>query len=47
MYVKLQRGAHVRVTQHFAQALYVHPVLHAAGGVGVPLRYNYDKPGKP
>lgn len=31
----MQRGAHVRVTQHFAQALYVHPALHAAGGVGV------------
>ena len=47
MYVKLQCGAHVCVTQHFTQALYVHSALNAARGVGVPLRYNYDKPGKP
>ena len=35
MYVKLQCGAHVCVTQHFTQALYVHSALNAARGVGV------------
>ena len=31
----MQCGAHVCVTQHFTQALYVHSALNAARGVGV------------
>ena len=47
MDIDLKCGADIRMTQHLAQALYIYPTLHAAGGVCVPLRYNYDKPEKP
>ena len=35
------------MTKHLAQALDIDSTLHASGGIGVPLRYNYDKPEKP
>ena len=47
MDIGLQRDPHVAVAQHFADAFDVHILLNAACGVGVPLRYNYDKPEKP
>ena len=47
MDIDLKRGADIRMAQHLTQALDIYPTLHAAGGVCVPLRYNYDKPEKP
>ena len=47
MDIGLQRDPHIAVTQHLADAFDIHILLDAACGVGVPLRYNYDKPEKP
>ena len=46
MNIGLQRDPHVAVAQHLADAFDIHILLDAACGVGVPLRYNYDKPEK-
>ena len=47
MHIPLQSGIDVGVTQNFAERFGIKAVFHAAGGKGVPLRYNYDKPEKP
>ena len=38
MDIDLKCGADIRMTQHLAQALYIYPTLHTAGGVCVPQR---------
>ena len=35
------------VAQHAGYGFYIDAVLQGQGCEGVPLRYNYDKPGKP
>ena len=40
-------GGHLRVAQNAGEGEHIHAVLDGAGGKGVPLRYNYDKPEKP
>ena len=47
MDIDLERSPDIGMAQHLAQALDVHTLLHAARRIGVPLRYNYDKPEKP
>ena len=47
MGVGVQRKTCGEVTQHAGDRLNVHSVLEGDGCEGVPLRYNYDKPGKP
>ena len=47
MGVHFQRGAGVRVAQARGHCHDVDAVGQQDGGVGVPLRYNYDKPEKP
>ena len=47
MGVHFQRGAGVRVPQARGHCHDVDAVGQQDGGVGVPLRYNYDKPEKP
>ena len=42
-----QREARVEVTKHTRYSFYVHAILQCQGCKRVPLRYNYDKPGKP
>ena len=46
MDIDLERSPDIGMAQHLAQALDVHTLLHAARRIGVPLRYNYDKPEK-
>ena len=38
MDIDLKCSADIRMTQHLAQALYIYPTLHTAGGVCVPQR---------
>ena len=35
------------VSQHTGHGLDIDAILQGEGCEGVPLRYNYDKPGKP
>ena len=45
--IRLQGRPNISMAQELTEALDVHAVFHATGRVGVPLRYNYDKPEKP
>ena len=45
--VGIQRETCRVVAQHTADGFHVHTALERHGREGVPLRYNYDKPGKP
>ena len=45
--VGTEREARVVVSQRTGQRLDVYTVFEGQRGEGVPLRYNYDKPGKP
>ena len=47
MGIGVQGEASGEVTQHTADRLNIHSVLQRDGCESVPLRYNYDKPGKP
>lgn len=47
MDIDLERSPDIGMAQHLAQALDVHTLLHAARRIGVPLRYNNDKPENP
>ena len=47
MHIPLQSGIDIGVTQNFAEGFGIKAVFHAAGGKGVPLRYNNDKPENP
>ena len=45
--VSAEREASVVMPQRSGQRFDVHAVFKGQRGEGVPLRYNYDKPGKP
>ena len=47
MDVGVQGETRREVPQHPGHRFHVHSVLEGQGGIGVPLRYNYDKPEKP
>ena len=47
MGVGIQREGRISVTQDARQRFGVHAAGKSMGCEGVPLRYNYDKPGKP
>lgn len=47
MGVGVQREARAVVAQHAGQRFHIHAVGDGQGCVGVPLRYNNDKPEKP
>ena len=47
MYIGLQGGFNIGVSQAGLYILYIRTVFNQQCGVGVPLRYNYDKPEKP
>ena len=47
MGIGFQREACGEVAQHARQGLDIYPILQGDGRERVPLRYNYDKPGKP
>ena len=42
-----QCESRVEMTEHTRYGFHVHAVLQCQGCKRVPLRYNYDKPGKP
>ena len=44
--IRLQGRPDVGVAQEFTETLDVHAIFHTSGRVGMPLRYNYDKPEK-
>ena len=43
----VQCKSRAAVTEHGGDCFYVHAALRRGRGEAVPLRYNYDKPGKP
>ena len=45
--VDVQRGGRRHMTQHSGERFHIHAVLQRQGRERMPLRYNYDKPGKP
>ena len=45
--VSAEREARIEVSEHAGHRFYVYAVLERQGCECVPLRYNYDKPGKP
>ena len=45
--VNIRRRADVAVPKPFLNLLQLHAVGQQQAGAAVPLRYNYDKPGKP
>ena len=45
--VDIQCGRRRHMTQHGGEGFYIHAVLQRQRCAGMPLRYNYDKPGKP
>lgn len=47
MRVDIGCGADVAVPQPFLNLLQAHTIGVQQAGTAVPLRYNYDKPGKP
>ena len=47
MGIGVQREGRIGVPQDAGQRFGVHAAGESVGGEGVPLRYNYDKPGKP
>ena len=47
MGVGVQREGRIGVAQDSGQRLSIYAAGKGMGGEGVPLRYNYDKPGKP
>ena len=47
MGVGIQREGGVGVAQDTGQGFGIYAAGEGVGGEGVPLRYNYDKPGKP
>ena len=47
MRIDVRRGAHLRVTQAAGYYDERRSVCDHQAGIGMPLRYNYDKPEKP
>lgn len=47
MGVGVQREGRIGVAQDAGQGFGVHTAGEGMGCEGMPLRYNYDKPGKP
>ena len=47
MGVNIQRCACLCMTQQAGNRSYINALRNQQAGIGVPLRYNYDKPEKP